>query len=421
MNDALYAVLLWSVIAWPLLLTWPALQARLPYPRYLAVIPALILVLFPGDFSARLPQILLGTGFYIDDESRWVLAMSVIIWLVAATVLEMRRHYINYNHLTVLYMLTLAGNLGIILSSDLVGFYCFSTIMGYGFYGMMVRRVNTPNMRAGYSFLIFFIVADLILFEAILLAALVSDSLQFDAVHEAMTETSHRQAYLWLTVVGFTLKTGIWPVHHWLANSYRSANPLTLLLLAGVPVTMALFGLVRWLPFGEHTFYLPGSAMQLMGIATLIYTLLALFKNTSVKIISARVTMVSAGLIFSITGTGLAYPTLWREYDIYFYPLLALQGIGLTMLSLVLCQRTGMFASAERELPQIDHLRLVIKTWEQRKRSLIQSVWQRSTRSLLKKPAFISVCCKPLASINTWGAKITLFLLFGLLVAWLAS
>ena len=79
MNEEIYGIFLLIVVVGPLLLSIPALHSRVPWPRHLAIIPAVLLVVLPGDASLAMPWLIFGTGFAVDGEVRWILVMSIVI------------------------------------------------------------------------------------------------------------------------------------------------------------------------------------------------------------------------------------------------------------------------------------------------------------------------------------------------------
>jgi len=171
-------MLLLLVPGLPLLLLLPALRSRLSRPCHLALLPAVMLLVIPEDFSIEIPWLLFGTGLGIDGPSRLLLAMSVVLW-IAATFLQAPSGQAGDNRYTSFFLLTMAGNLGAILAIDMVSFFTFSTLMGYGFYGLLVIDGDAAERRAGRVYLGFLILADLLLFEALLIAATTSEDLGF--------------------------------------------------------------------------------------------------------------------------------------------------------------------------------------------------------------------------------------------------
>ena len=430
MSAEIYTILLWIVMvvamAWPLLLALPALHSHLPSPRHLAIVPAALLVVLPGDVSLQLPWLLFGTGFAIDSQTRWVLAMSVVIWFAAATMTKPSKQDFVDGRTTTFFLLTLAGNLGVVLASDLVGFFCFSTLMGYGFYGLFIQGGDEATQRAGRLYLIFLIIADLLLFEALLLAGLTTENLHFEGLREAMAKASSSQFYLWMAFTGFALKAGIWPAHLWLSSVFKSASQSTALLIIGVPVSMGLLGVVRWLPLGEHAFDVSATAIQMLGVAAVLYSALKLFTQASLKIVWA--TSGATGLFITALGTGLAHPALWRQYEYLTYPLIALIGGLLAILTVAIDrpQETRHQHPAvalqcvttlwPRTAPWID----VFQRWGKDTLLELQALWHISWLKVVSHYRRISNWQKPRSFMAGWSTTITLFVLLGLALAFLA-
>lgn len=425
MNVEVYAMLLCFVVAWPLLLAIPALHSRLPWPRYLAIIPAALLTVLPGETSLELPWLLFGTGFAIDGERRWILAMSVAIWFAAAAIMKPSKHDFADQRTTTFFLLTLAGNLGAVLATDLVGFFCFATLMGYGFYGLLIQGGDEAAQRAGRRYLIVLIVADLLLFEALLLAAFTTENLRFEGVREAMAGALSSQLYFWMVFIGFALKAGAWPAHLWLTAAFRSAPRSTALLLGGVPVAMGLLGAVRWLPIGEHDFGVAALFIQGIGGAAILYAILRFFSHVSVKSLPAWTSVAVTGLFIAALGGGLAHSAVWREYESLSYPFIALEAIFLAILAFVV-GRTSDTSQPPVVTPQRVE---VVTQWAARWTSKIQQwikdrlsgLWRASWLKPTKQSEYIVDGQKPRSLMNDWSVRITLFVLLGLTMAWLAG
>lgn len=308
MNTTLGVFLLLSIPGLPLLLALPALHSRLPWPCHLALLPAVILLAVPAVFSIELPWLLFGTGLGIDGVSRWLLAMSVVLWAAVATLLHTPTGQPADNRLTVFLMLTMAGSLGVILAIDLVGFFVFSTLLGYGFYGLLVAGGDATARRAGRVYLGFLILADLALLDALLIAAATTGDLGFESVRHAMAQSPASDIYLSMVLAGFALKAGIWPLHFWLPLAFRSARPAVALLLGGVPVAIALLGMVRWLPLGELSFTDLGVGIQWVGLAAAIYGTVAGLLQSHPRALLAYAGIVVTSLFVTVLGTGLGWP-----------------------------------------------------------------------------------------------------------------
>lgn len=428
MNEAINGVALSVAIIWPLLLAIPALHSRLPWPRHLAILPAALLLILPGDLSLELPWLLFGTGFALDSETRWILAMSLAVWFTAATITAKSLRLNTAHHqTTTLFLLTLCGNLAAVLASDLVGFFTFSTLMGYGFYGLLIQDSNESARRAGRHYLIFLIVADLLLFEALLLAAYTSEDLHFEALDGIMAGASSSQTYLWMVFIGFTLKAGVWPAHRWLMAVFSTPRSSSALLLGGVPIAMALFGAVRWLPLGEHAFGISAMIILGVGVIAVIYWMLMIFMRTSFDW-PAWISIAVTGLFIITLGVALTYPDVWRQYEYFVYPLIASVGIFMAVLFFNFSHIQRRHHSPAVALPRASILSLwteqwfdLIQRWVKRQLTALQSIWRASRLKVIKQNQRILNWQKPVAFCYGWNTRITLFVLLGLALAWLAG
>ena len=310
MTTTLSLLLLLSVPGLPLLLAFPALRSRLPRPCLLALLPAVILLLLPVDITIEVPWLLFGSWFGIDGLSRWLLAMAVVLWAAAAILLHAPGSQAVDNRLTVFFLLTMAGNLGAVLATDVAGFFAFSSLLGYGFYGLLVAGGDEAVRRAGRVYLGFMIVADLILFEALLIAAANTWDLDFEAVHYGIVQSPASGWYVLMVLAGFALKAGIWPLHFWLPLALRSARPGVALLLGGVPVAMALLGMVRWLPLGEITLPVLGVILQWLGLAAAVVGTVVGVLQTHPRTLLAYAGIVVTSLFVTILGSGLEWPLI---------------------------------------------------------------------------------------------------------------
>lgn len=421
MNDVL-SVLLLSVPGLPLLLAFPMLRSRLPWARYLALLPAVIVAAVPATYSVELPWLLFGSELGIDGASRLLLVMSVVLWATAATLLRVPKGQADY--LSTFFLLTLAGNLGAILSIDLVVFFAFSTLMGYGFYGLLVAAGDEGTRRAARVYLVLMILADLALFEVLLVVAVTTENLGFEAMHHAMAQSPSLGLYLSLVLFGFAVKAGIWPFHFWLALAFGSARLAVALLLCGVPVAIALLGMLRWLPLGEISSPELGLIIQGIGVAAVLYAILAGLKKAQRKMLPVHATILATGLFLTAIGAGLADSAAWNRYGNWVHYFIALLGFGLAVL---------VTASSSLVAKQADDSSLWFERW-----SGTVVVWAGKTgfdtlprwrawwlaklsRLWLVICAWQSVLDASERTLQGWTLAITLFLLLGIVVVFVGA
>jgi len=94
------------------------------------------------------------------------------------------------------------------------------------------------------------------------------------------------------------------------------------LLLVGVPVAIGMLGAVRWLPLGEITTPGLGLTIQGLGVAAMLYAVLAGVKRTQLKLLPAYAAIIATGMLAIILGAGQA-PALFPHRGGESFPRLA--------------------------------------------------------------------------------------------------
>ncbi len=433
MNTVLSTLLLILAPLLPLLLAFPVLRSRLSWPCYIALLPAFILLALPVGVSVDLPWLLLGSGLGIDDGAgRLLLAVSVLLWAAAATLLNTAKGRPADDRLTTCFLLTLAGNLGVILATDLVGFFAFSTLMGYGFYALLVAGRDEGRWRVARLYLVFLILADLALFEALLIAAATTRDLGFEAVHQAMAQAPSLVFYLSMVLIGFAAKAGVWPLHFWLPLAFGSSRLAVALLLGVVPVATALLGVVRWLPLGEISQPAPGLIIQGLGVVAMFYAILAGVKRAQLKMLPAYATIFATGLFAVTLGVGLSDPVAWNRHGGLAYLFIASLGFGVAVLVATtgwLLARVHRPAVPEKQAddlsPWFERWSGAVVRWAVRMGvdllPRLRAAWLAKVSRLWQIRAWQSVLDGSERSLQRWAYAITLFLLLGIVVVFVGA
>lgn len=424
MIDVINSNLLWFAVAWPMLLALPALHSRLPWQHYLAMLPTTLLLVLPGESTLELPRLVFGTGLVVDADRRWILAMSLVVWLLAAIAAKRSQHNAERTNATTFFMLALAGNLGVVLANDLVSFFSFATLMGYSFYALLIQQGNANAQRAGRHYLLFLIIADLALFEALLLVASSTETMQFETVQQMMATAPVVEMYLWMTLVAFVFKSGAWPAHLWLLAAFSSASRPGTLLLGAVPVAMAWLGAVRWLPLGEQSFYISGIIILLIGLSSVLYAALRLTTHRTATLLPAWSCIAVSGLLFMALGTGLIEHALWQRYEYLVYPFIALCGTLLAIIGFTVSPVLETAWQADSDALRVegtDRWSGLFMQRFNRRVATLKSIWQSARLQTLKPCQHRVNYYKAGLLISGWSFAITLFVLLGLVMAWLAK
>ncbi|SDJ16234.1 Proton-conducting membrane transporter [Ferrimonas sediminum] len=293
---------------WPLVLALPNLHRRLPWPAHMALLPAAVLLFVPQEVAIELPWLYSGAGMGVDSHSRWWLAVSVVFWGIAATLRDKADGGTNS-----LFLLSMSGQLGAVLATDMVVFLSSSTLMGYASIGLLCADSDVAARRAGRLYLVALVIADLVLFEAMLLAAELTGSVGFASLPLVVSWPNISALYLVLVIIGFALKVGVWPIHQWLTLAYHPGRLARSLLLWLGPVGTGLLGAAQWLPPGKVAAPWLGTGLQALGAASVLYCLVVVGSGAQRQRQPAYVViMVTGGLVMAL-GTALVTPEGWSR------------------------------------------------------------------------------------------------------------
>ena len=428
MNEILTTLLLLAVPLLPLLLVFPALRSRLPKAQFVSLLPAVIVVVTPVTFSAEFSWLLFGSALELDGFNRLLLAIFIIVWVIA--LLRVSTEAATNNHLMTFLLLVMAGNFGAIVAADLLLFFSFTTLMGYAFYALLVTSDNTIRTVARV-YLWLMIVADLLLFEVLLLLAVNNTNLNFASANTTMALSPLLDLSLWLVLLGFMLKAGIWPFHFWLSSAFRCVKPVWTILLAVVPVSVALLGLLRWLPLGEISSPVNGAIVQVIGVSTLLYTLISMLKMTGKnnKWPEHGIIFFMTGLFFTGLGTGLANAATWSIYEAWAYYYVAASGLVVLLVTLSIRiqlrqDKPVVQTLQSRDSTQnLEHFVVMLVTRVSKTGFYTLPGW-RAWWLDMAKHFWSATCCWQSAldtsesKLSRWPVVITLFLLLGIVTVY---
>lgn len=428
MNEIISAFLLLSVPGLPLLLAFPALHSRLPGSAYIALLPAIIIVLIPESATIEIPWLLLGITLDVNEVSKLLLIMSVVLWAASAALLPTADNDSSGRRVMTYFLLTLTGNLGTILAADLISFFVFLTLTSYGFYALLVSE-GEDTRQSGRIYLSFMIIADLVLFEALLIAAATSNNLEFEAMRHAMSQSSSSNMYLSMVLIGFALKAGFWPLHFWLAPVFRSSRPAVAILLGGVPVASGILGTIRWLPLGEITSPELGLIVQILGIAAIIYAFLSGLIRAQVKMLPVYILIIISGFYVTFLGIALSNPAVWTQYKDLVYGFIVTLGIGFAVLVMVTYRLESKYGYRITPEKQSNYLSQVFKSpWLIKIRQLIsrikfEQLYQKITIMdfLRQKQLWLKMLDYSAYSLQRWSIAIILFLLLGIAIVFIGA
>ncbi len=270
-----------------------------------AALPALAAAgLLPEEGFVTFRWVFLQAKFGVDATGRLFLFVTSALWLLAGvfgtSYLAADRRRAKF---FLFYALAMSGNLGLILSQDMVGFYVFFTLMGFASYGLVVHTGDPDAVRAGRVYITFVVTGEILLFSGLLMLAVSADSLNFvDLKHATPTHTT-----LILVLVGFGIKVGALPLHVWLPLAYPAAPTPASAVLSGAMINAGLLGWLRFIPAESVATPAWGAVCILAGLTAAFYGVAVGVTQSNPKTILAYSSISQMGLI--TVGFGIA---LWN-------------------------------------------------------------------------------------------------------------
>lgn len=255
-------VALAPLLALALLWRWPDRAA--PW-LWLSCLPALLASFWPP--AALEPAILWpGATWGAEDMlARAWLAFTALLWgcasVYAGADLVGDRHRLRF---WCCWLLSLSGNLLLIIAQDAGSFYVGFSLMSLAAYGLIVHQRGPAPRQAGRLYLQLAILGEMLIFAGMMLRIHEADGAFALATWQGVPTG-------WLTasvlLIGFGLKAGFWPLHVWLPLAHPAAPAAASAVLSGAMIKAGILGLWRFLP--EQDPVLQSWALPLLAIGAI--------------------------------------------------------------------------------------------------------------------------------------------------------
>jgi formate hydrogenlyase subunit 3/multisubunit Na+/H+ antiporter MnhD subunit len=205
------------------------------------------------------------------------------------------------------WLMTLAGNLGVFMSADLVSFYVLFTLANLAAYGLIVHDGTPVSRRAAAVYIALAVLGEALLLMAFVLLAAGSPqgSLAIGEAVAALSTSPWRDAALAFLILGFGLKIGLMPAHVWMPLTYSAAPIPAAAVLSGAAVNAGVIGMIRFLTFyaGLQDW---GEALVAAGMVSVFYGAAIGITQTNPRTVLAYSSVSQMGLIAAVLGMGLA-------------------------------------------------------------------------------------------------------------------
>lgn len=182
----------------------------------------------------------LGLLFALVSSSMWVIVNIYTIGYMG--------HEDHKHRFFTFFSLAIFSALGIALSSNLVNFFLFFEILTLSTYPLVVHSGTEEAYKAGAKYLIYTLTAGGFLLAAIVITYILTGSL--DLTKPGMftgvkVNPELMRIMFFMYLLGFGVKAGIMPLHHWLPSAMVAPTPVSTLLHAVAVVKAGAFGVLR--------------------------------------------------------------------------------------------------------------------------------------------------------------------------------
>lgn len=298
--------LLWlGIIVLPLALALLLLKAGKRWRPliWLAPLPAVWLAWQPaGELRLNFLWPDARWGLQDDLAGNW-LGFTALLWLGAGL-------YAWYNHkddphaprFQAFWLLTLTGNLLLLIALDAISFYVGFTLMSLSAYGLIIHKGGPQPIQAGRLYMQLAVLGEMLIYAALMLRIHESGgSMLLADWQESPTSTLTAS----LLLVGFGIKAGFFPLHIWLPLAHPAAPPAASAVLSGAMIKAGILGLWRFLPEADASLADWSPFLVALGLVSAFYGVVLGLLQKRVKTALAYSSISQIGYLLMVLGLAL--------------------------------------------------------------------------------------------------------------------
>lgn len=274
-----------------------------------AALPAFACALWLPDGGLTLPGLFLGMRIELDPTARGFLLFTSALWCVAGWAAR-AYHAADQHRLTLwgFWLLTLAGNLWLIVAADAAGFYAGYALMTFAGYGLVVHNRSDEAWRAGRVYLVMAVLGEAALLAGLLLRVGAGGGLSLPLT---FVDAAHEPFGTMLLFAGFGVKAGLAGLHMWLPLAHPVAPTPASAVLSGAMIKAGVLGWMRFLPLGGEAWPLFGQTVIVLGLCALFGAVLVGVAQRAAKTVLAYSSISQMGFLTVGIGAALASPHAW--------------------------------------------------------------------------------------------------------------
>ena len=203
-----------------------------------------------------------------------------------------------------LWLVSMAGNLLLIVSQDALSFYIGFSMMSLAAYGLVVHDRTPVARRAGRIYLQLAVLGEMALLSGLIMISYqLGGAVQFAAWQGSDINPLPAA----LVLAGLGLKAGFWPLHVWLPLAHPAAPAPASAVLSGVMIKAGILGLWKILPAAS---LMQQWAIPVMSVAVFsaFYGALMGLTRSNVKQLLAFSSISQIGFLLFLVGLSWHLP-----------------------------------------------------------------------------------------------------------------
>ncbi|WP_422103584.1 proton-conducting transporter membrane subunit [Vreelandella sp.] len=331
------SLLLAVALLWPLFVAgstvWCAYQVPVHQREYVSMLwvsaawPALLLA-YVGEFQWTINAWMLGGYWELNALSRPWLAFTALLWSIAA--FHARGYFASeqrqaqagdanaqrrLQRLTLLWPLTLLGNILLIIAQDIASFYLGFALMTFAAYALVVHTGSPAAKLGANAYLVLAVIGEGLILGGFLWAAGTSDTLTLKGVRDTLATADHGAWMALLLWLGLGVKAGVVGLHVWLPLAHPVAPAPASAVLSGAMIKAGLLGWLTVLPLGMESLSPAitqfGNIVLVAGFAAAFGAALYGVWQSHPKAILAYSSISQMGMLTALVGVGLVVPEVW--------------------------------------------------------------------------------------------------------------
>lgn len=276
-----------------------------------AMLPALAVAFgSSGSRFVHVDALLFGTSLGAGGVvTRTFLVLTASVWLASGL---FARVYMASDRrcarFWMFFLLTAAGNVGLVLAQDVASFYLFFGLMTFAAYGLVVHEQTSQARRAGRVYLVMALLGEMLLLGAFVMLVGDDINLLIREVPGVVAASPDRDLVVALLLAGFGVKAGALVLHVWLPLAHPVAPTPASAVLSGAMINAGLLGWMRFLPLGLVALPDAGLVCLVAGFTAAFYAIGVGLAQQDPKTILAYSSVSQMGFITAALGVALAEP-----------------------------------------------------------------------------------------------------------------